>query len=179
MRLEKLDDMYFLSDEIPRIGKVIIGTSDAETSKLINNPYTLSKANCDEIFGVVDVEKLAYDSSQEFLIKPIESPIFTFGYEEGFNKAIELNKDKLFSFDEVIDCMKKSYGLKYFSEQKMIDNLKSLQQPTEIEVEMIYDRDCYSSAGQCDKLTMAQCIMCTPVYPLKDENGCIILKKKK
>lgn len=45
------------------------------------------------------------------------------------------------------------------------------------DVEIVYDRDCYSSIGRCDKSTMANCIICTPVTFLKDENGCLILTK--
>lgn len=43
--------------------------------------------------------------------------------------------------------------------------------------EIVMDRDCYSSAGRCDKLTMADCIICTPVTYLKDADGCLILKR--
>lgn len=46
------------------------------------------------------------------------------------------------------------------------------------DVWVVMDRDCYSSAGRCDKLTMADCIICTPVTYLKDEDGCLILKRK-
>jgi hypothetical protein len=44
----------------------------------------LSKKNCDEIFGVVDVEKLAEESWGD----KISSPYYS--YIEGFNKAMEL-----------------------------------------------------------------------------------------
>ena len=95
----------------------------------------LSKQNCDEIFGVVDVEKLAYDSSQEYLIKPIESPIFTFGYEQGFNKAMELNKDKVFSKEDMAYIMN-IMSIHDISFEDAIIKFQLLQQPTEIEVEI-------------------------------------------
>ena len=56
------------------------------------------------------------------------------------------------------------------------DTINSLQQ-TEWEVGIVYDKDCYSSAGRCDKLTMADCIICTPVTYLKDADGCLILRR--
>jgi hypothetical protein len=143
--------------------------------------YKLSKQNCDEIFGVVDVEKLAYDSSQEFLIKPIESPIFTFGYEEGFNKAMELNKDKVFTLED----MKKAYiqgkhGGKTQSYVEFDDFIQSLQQPTEIEVEIEMKRVVDETKvigvvkgikGSGDKITTYKS------SPKLDADGCLILKK--
>jgi hypothetical protein len=154
----------------------------------------LSKENCDEIFGVIDVGVLALEECNNTDPLRLDSqkykqdPYFRIGYLKGYNKAMELNKDKLFTEDQMWNMFYFGDSLKRKIKSGNIDNkpmgeifddyIKSLQQPTEIEVEMIYDRDCYSSAGWCDKLTMSQCIMCTPVYPLKDENGCLILKRK-
>ena len=157
-----------------------------------NNPDTpcskkLSKENCDEIFRVVDVEKLA---DEYIVIKPKhrehEHNLAVSAYIEGFNKAMELNKDKLFTVDD----MRQAYdnGMDNIDadgcaiddpDEDFFDTLRCIQQPKEIKVDIIYDRDCYSSSGRCDKSTMANCIMCTPVTYLKDENGCIILTKKK
>ncbi len=169
-----------------------------------NNPDTpcskkLSKENCDEMFGVIDVEKLACDEchidiSAYKIIQTLKSghskselqlESKVDGFILGFNKSVALNKNKLFTVEDVRKAMSIGlsigYGRQFEIENKSVEidsYIQSLQQPTEIEVEMIYNRDCYSSAGWCDKLTMSQCIMCTPVYPLKDENGCLILKKK-
>jgi hypothetical protein len=145
--------------------------------------YKLSKQNCDEIFGVVDVEKLADDSSQEFLIKPIESPIFTFGYEEGFEKAMELNKDKLFTLEDMekaIDvCIElmNNKGSEFRTHKQTI--IQSLQQPTEIEVEIEMKRVVDETKvigvvkgikGSGDKITTYKS------SPKLDSNGCLILK---
>jgi len=51
-------------------------------------------------------------------------------------------------------------------------------QDNEWDVEIVCDKDCYSSIGRCNKLTMANCIICTPVTYLKDADGCLILKRK-
>jgi hypothetical protein len=132
----------------------------------------LSQSNCDEIFGVVDVEKLAYDSSQEYLIKPIESPIFTFGYEQGFNKAMELNKDKLFTLED----MQKAFELghngaadTYMLEKNEQEFEKLIQQPTEIEVEIEME-DIIQLKKRAGGLTNMG-------KPKLDSNGNLILRK--
>ena len=128
----------------------------------------LSKKNCDEIFGVIDVDGLAIKWRDNSTYHDANA----YSYKEGFNKCADLNKGRVFTFEEVIICMKKSYGIKYFSESKMIENLKSLQQPTEIEVEIEMEstRPVYAMTDKGIK-----------VFNQKeklDENGCLILKKK-
>jgi hypothetical protein len=73
-KLIKTDVNYLLEDSK---GVVIGSTSTKEINKL-------SKQNCDEIFGVVDVEKLAEESWGDKISSPYHS------YIEGFNKAMEL-----------------------------------------------------------------------------------------
>lgn len=128
----------------------------------------LSKENCDEIFGVVDVERLAYDSSQEFLIEPIESPIFTFGYEQGFDKAIELN-DKLFTVEDMkkayMDGVSNGHNFGYPAIDHADKYVQSLQQLTEIEVEVVM------SEIVTDDFVGMQGI------PKLDTNRCLILRK--
>jgi hypothetical protein len=133
----------------------------------------LSKQNCDEIFGVVDVEKLAYDSSQEYLIKPIESPIFTFGYEQGFNKAMELNKDKVFSKEDMAYIMN-IMSIHDISFEDAIIKFQLLQQPTEIEVEI--EMECKIG---CDNFIFNgdKSICCGNKIKKLDSNGNLILRK--
>jgi len=178
----------------------LYGEDDSCIATTQESPHKkLSKENCDSLFGVVDVEKLACDEchidiSAYKIIQTLKSghskselqlESKVDGFILGFNKSVALNKNKLFTVEDVRKAMSIGlsigYGRQFEIENKSVEidsYIQSLQQPTEIEVEMIYNRDCYSSAGWCDKLTMSQCIMCTPVYPLKDENGCLILKKK-
>jgi hypothetical protein len=102
-----------------------------------NSPYKkLSKQNCDEIFGVVDVVDLAERNS-----KYSEED-----YIEGFNKAMELNREKVFTLED----MRKAFELghdgaadTYMLEKKMQEFEVLIQQPTEIEVmiEMEDDKD--------------------------------------
>jgi len=151
-KLFKKDNDYCLYNEL---GETIAASWANVTGK------KLSQSNCDEIFGAIDVEKLADDSSQEFLIKPIESPIFTFGYEEGFEKAMELNKDKVFTLEDMkkgIDmCIElmNNKGSEFRTHKQTI--IQSLQQPTEIEVEIVTE-----TREWIKKL---------------DSNGCLILRK--
>jgi len=65
------------------------------------SPYKkLSKKNCDEIFGVVDVEKLAKEyvdnhQSDDFVYTSDEYWNSQVDFKNGFNKAMELQKEKL------------------------------------------------------------------------------------
>ena len=68
------------------------------------SPYKrLSVKNCDEIFGIIDVEKLAEEEYREFPTNPKDKPDWHYNrdtnchrkrkaYIKGFNKAMELNK---------------------------------------------------------------------------------------
>jgi hypothetical protein len=165
-KLIKTEVNYLLEDDK---GVVIASTSLKEG---INS---LSKQNCDEIFGVVDAIDVVYKQVRNGFDGVIDSFTEAFG-KQCINKAMELNKDKVFTEED----MRKAYfdGYNDKDENRYFNPSKSLQQPVEIEVEVVYERDCYSSAGRCDKSTMSQCIICTPVYPLEDQNGCLILRKK-
>jgi hypothetical protein len=97
----------------------------------------LSKQNCDEIFGVVDVEKLAneaFPDESEPGWRDSFSPRERKGFKSGFNKAMELNKDKVFTEEDVRKAYFDGYNDK--EENKFFNPSKSLQQPTEIKVEI-------------------------------------------
>ncbi len=143
------------------------------------SPYKrLAKDNCDEIFGVVDVEKLA---DEYIVIKPKhrehEHNLAVSAYIEGFNKAMELNKDKLFTLEQFKQAIVWGYDKSteniYLSRLPVDEFIQSLQQPTEIEVEIEMENyvkyvpksleTVYPTGG---------------VRPKLDENDCLILKKK-
>jgi len=136
--------------------------------------HKLSKQNCDEIFGVFDVEKLAEEyciHEPKNVIELRDVNLIKLGFRDGFNKAMELNKDKVFTLED----MRKAYfqgDYDAFLEggytKKENDFIQSLQQPTEIEVKIemeevqeIY-RDGTVKWERCPKL---------------DSSGCLILKK--
>jgi hypothetical protein len=153
--LYKIDSEYRLD-----VGGIPYATTD-------NSPYKrLSKQNCDEIFGVIDVEEIA--------------DRHTFGqrnhewkaYIAGFNKNAELNKDKVFTLEDVLDAWElgASEGLP-LTKAKKEKLLKSIQ-PTEIEVEI--EMQCLDTT--CDGINRKG--ICIPGdKPKLDSEGNLILKK--
>jgi hypothetical protein len=156
-KLIKVLDQYHLYDGDKAIATTIVGNP-----MLLPN---LSKQNCDEIFGVVDVEKLAENKYGKgiYEIEQVDA------YIEGFNKAMELNKDKVFTLEDV----KKAYiqgkhGGKTQAYVEFDDYIQSLQQPTEIEVEIEMVK------------TPSQIFYANDVpysSPQLDSEGCLILKR--
>jgi hypothetical protein len=184
-KLIKVDkDNYTLFDEkgIP------IG---ATPNVLSNNTFSkLSKQNCDEIFGVFDVEKLAEDFAKNNSIYPTAQDDTEYGFKQGFNKAIELNKDKVFTAEDMREAILFGLGAMYGykegregeTEYQINKFIQSLQQPTEIEVEIemekIVDETKVIGAvkgvkGSGDKITTYKSV------PKLDSEGCLILKQIK
>jgi hypothetical protein len=138
----------------------------------------LSKQNCDEIFGVIDVEKLAtgYD-----LYEKINFVGQTRAYKAGFQKAIELNKDKLFTLEDMINCWNKALKFQVLR-QTFGEYIQSIQQPTEMDVEIEMEKVDYETKvigavkgvkGSGDKITTYKTV------PKLDSEGCLILKINK
>jgi hypothetical protein len=126
------------------------------------NPRRLSIQNCNEIFGVVDVEKLAeenYPSGDDWSNE--QSLFRKLAFINGFNKAMELNKDKLFTLSDI------SYAIAFSGKMKPSQIVKNLlEQPTEIDVEVVMDKIPADLApGGWD------------VFPRLDKEGCLILKR--
>jgi len=76
-KLRKDKDHYRLFVEDKQIGSTGTRVSSKEM-------YQLSFENCDSLFGVTDVEKLAEESLGDKISSPYHA------YIEGFNKAMEL-----------------------------------------------------------------------------------------
>ncbi len=180
-KLTKVNNIYTLMK-----GDKMMASSDLDF-QIDYDVMKISKENCDEIFGVVDVDDLA----EEWCMQPENNWSNNnnevgdnYGsYKEGFNKAMELNKDKLFTVEDMqklmyvtIDFLEQDEGvpLKFFKEF-----IQSLQQPTEINVEVhasciwtqidVIDRithTCKSHISKGDK-----------EEPILDENSCLILKR--
>ena len=155
------DNEYYLvngntNDTVATTDKVLLKEYDGYMKKL-------SKENCDEIFGVIDVEKLAtgYD-----LYEKINFVGQTRAYKAGFQKAMELNKDKLFTLEDMMNCWNKALKFLVYK-QTFGEYIQSIQQPTEIEVEIV-TVPALSNNGN--------------VYygdiPKLDSQGCLILTKK-
>jgi len=145
----------------------------------------LSHENCDEIFGVVNVEKLATEVEESLDFREFCSTSFKLG----FNKAMELNGDKLFTLDDVRNAIQlaryhsthNKNGVLVCFHEDTDKIIQSLQQPTEIEVEIemvkVVDETKVIGTvkgvkGSGDKITTYKSV------PKLDEDGCLILKKK-
>jgi hypothetical protein len=144
--LIKRDDSYWLHNDngesIATSWGVVIGKK-------------LSKQNCNSLFGVVDVEKLAMDWRESTGYHDADS----YSYILGFKKAMELNKDKVFTLEQMSVAYNTNRSGTLF--EQLINSFGG--QPTEIEVEIEMD------------------ICGDKVYavpePKIDENGCLILKR--
>jgi predicted PolB exonuclease-like 3'-5' exonuclease len=77
-KLIKTGSDYLLRDMSGEVLAITNGTMEGKK---------LSKQNCDEIFGVVDVEKLA---KNEYLDGYDNTEICRIAFKDGFNKAMEL-----------------------------------------------------------------------------------------
>lgn len=145
--------------------------SDGNYTLILNNPkecpYSLpllSKQNCDKMFGVTDVEKLAEEQWGNV------HRTGELGYIEGFNKAMELNKDKLFTEDDV----NLAFVLGKNKDESRINKLiNSKIQPTEIEVEI--EMECKIG---CEHIVFngENSLCCGDKTPKLDSDGCLILK---
>jgi hypothetical protein len=140
-----------------------------------NSPYKkLSKQNCNEIFGLCDVERLTNETFTETnpSLKEYEEGLHI-GFKIGFNKAMELNNNKKFTEEDMIKFADAVYKLRKENQvfEKISELLQSLQQPTEIEVEVEMDEPhqyemCSNPKDHNSCLT-----------PKLDLSGCLILKK--
>jgi hypothetical protein len=156
-----------------------IATSKDEYSNGINLKYWLSKENCDEIFGVV---------SPEVMMKDIESNCDKTkeGYIIGFQMAMELNKDKVFTLENFIDLYieETGYGMDMWGKEEnevmttIAKIIQPLQQPTEIDVEIVTLIDYFDSSNKLYLSTDEAAKYCTDTgIPYTDSEGNLILKK--
>jgi hypothetical protein len=106
------------------------------------------------------------------------------GFIKGFNKAMELNKDKVFTLEQ----MQKAFGFgKQVEREDCNDNfqeyLRSIKQPTEMDVEIEmeclvsgsfqiidFSTDPPKTSGEVD-------LPCLEERPKLDSQGCLILKR--
>ena len=158
--IKTVTDNYILVD----VTKEFHGEGYLLGTTTVSDAPRLSFKNCQAIERGYDLDELAIESSREYFIKPIESPIFTFGYEEGFQKALELNNTKLYTLEDMMNCWNKALT---FQDHKELFgyHIQSLKQKEwDVEVEMV---PAMSNNGN--------------VYygdiPKLDENGCLILKR--
>lgn len=142
-QIEQADEFTF-NASIPIINgfngyvckKIIAGVSS-----LISIDFSLlSEEDCKKI-GWIDVEKYKATHLTSFIWEPAKE--WKFHYEEGFKTAQNLNKDKMFSLDDIKTSFWKcfenrSLGYSVTMGELELELNKSLQQPKvfDVEVEM-------------------------------------------
>jgi hypothetical protein len=155
----------------------------------------LSHENCDELFGVINAEKLAIEHSEsELSMYPETSSTLTEsevlrlrsliqahsyrGFEKGFNKALQLTATKVFTMKDMMDCW--NTALKFQENQVTLGEFIQSLRPKEIEVEIemvkVVDKTKVVGAvkgvkGSGHKIKTYKSV------PKLDEKGCLILKK--
>lgn len=169
------DSEYYLvdsktNDTIATTDKVLLKENDGYMKKL-------SIKNCEAIANGYDLDELAIKFTKNESYGERNGDLFK-GYLFGFQKALSILGDKKFSETELYRAFLINAAGDDFTLNQFFNNtVLPMFQETEWDVEIVYEKDCYSSAGRCDKLIMADCIICTPVTYLRDENGCLILKR--
>ena len=169
-KLIKTGNDYLLKDTNGEVLAITNGVTEGKK---------LSKQNCDEIFGVVDLMKLAEENSHKhYDVKTTDWHCNYNGFFSGFQKAMELNKDKMFTEDDLRNAIRFGFNGAYGyltgekgTIEKQSDNyIQSIQQPTEIEVEIETETKVWEfiSNGEFESFE---------IIPKLDSNGCLILKK--
>jgi len=173
-KLIKANGHYYL-EQIPSksisgaVLEAMMGSTDGE------GYHKISKQNCDEIFGVVDVEELAYnhrrtyqdsfEGMNECIMK--DAMHQQVGFIAGFNKAMELNATKTFTLEEMMMCW--NTALKFKQTKVTLGEFIHSLQPTEIEVEIEME-DVIQLKTRARYITNMS-------KPKLDADGCLILKK--
>jgi hypothetical protein len=143
----------------------------------------LSHENCDELFGIFDVEKLAeewvFNENGHKWSNNDDSAGDNYGsYKTGFNKALQLTATKVFTMKDMMDCW--NTALKFQENQVTLGEFIQSLRPKEIEVEIemvkVVDKTKVVGAvkgvkGSGHKIKTYKSV------PKLDEKGCLILKK--
>jgi hypothetical protein len=174
-KLIKENNFYYL-----KVDGKIIADIDGHPLKSVN--LKLSKQNCDEIFKTFSIEEIAVDRASHFggvYRNPEGFSDEQIGYLHGFIEGAELNKDKLFTEEQMWNMFYFGDSLKRKIKSGKIDNkpmgeifndyIKSLQQPTEMEVRIVMGCNLPNGCTEPD----VECT-CELTYNL-DENGCLTL----
>jgi hypothetical protein len=156
---------YFLLSRTENSEAVIASLNPDELER------KLSKENCDKIFGVVDIDKLV---DEYIVVKPKyrehEHNLSASAYKQGFNKAMELNKDKLFTLRDMVKARNRG---DWYSDEDWESYIQSLQQPTEIDVDIVMEckTGCINFIFNDENS-----LCCGDKVSRLDKNNCLILK---
>jgi hypothetical protein len=147
-------------------GTRFISTTDCEDGTV----NKLSKQNCNEIFGVVTPEAMMKDIDSN-CEKTKE------GFVLGFLMASELNKDKVFTLQQIVDCW--NTALKFQENGVTLGEFIQSLRPTEIEVEIEMEVADLAFYENGERYPIEADLPERFKYKSKlDADGCLILKKK-
>lgn len=157
-------DFYFITNE----DGSTFATTDDWYFKNTKSCLKLSMKNCKAIENdYPDVDKLAYDYSWNTQSDPEYGTTIS-AYKKGFNKAMDLNKDKKFTLDDIRNAV--YTGVKIGRGTPFIvpatdEYIESLQQTEwDVNIEMETPPTTYGHSGWHEQ-------------PKLDTDGCLILKK--
>ena len=126
--------------------------------------YKLSLSNCQAVANGYDLDELA-ENEVRYMSRGDERLQRWYGFVDGFEKALEVNSDKRFTFKEMVDCWNKALNFQEHKET-LGDHMQSLRQ-TEWDVEIVMG----DPIGIGDKYT-------PDTKPKLDADGCLLLKRK-
>jgi hypothetical protein len=183
-KLIKKSENYYELYEVRTNLTLLIGSTDSERKIDVYGKDAhklLSLKNCQAIELGYDLDELRqkayekYDKDDLSLDEQIQrSGGFLVGYEEGFQKCLEILGDKKCSEEDMIMfglfCRNNHVGERLSVNDELFPKYQSLQQ-TEFDVEIVME--C------CGKVYSQYCDgTCEHVKPLLDADGCLILKRK-
>jgi hypothetical protein len=186
-KLIKKENHYYFwsSDWNPNKNKGFVANSEGTVD------YKLSKENCDEIFGVVDVDNIcdeyfineySWNGKNILPYKDSDLEAIKNDFIHGYDKAMELNKDKLFTVEDMKQAyIQGKHGGKTQSYVEFDDFIKSLQQSTDMLVE-IHASCIWTQIDVIDPITFtckSHISKGDKEEPILDENGCLILRRIK
>jgi hypothetical protein len=183
---DMLNSFMYLYDMEVKLYKVLehyhlYGGDKAIATTIVGNPMllpNLSLKNCQEIERGYDLDELVldYEKENEEHIQVDERQRQSF--KAGFQKSLEVNDDKRFTLEDMMNCWNKA--LKFQDHKETLgEHIQSLQRTEwDVEVEMIcpHPMDTYRCGLQygCDG---DGCNHPNQV-PYLDRDGCLILKRK-
>jgi hypothetical protein len=174
---------YYLEVQHERIGKMVVGSSDHELSRIVNQPFKLSTKNCQAIENGYDLDELAILCTKEEATI-VGNQKMAQGFIKGFQKALEILGDKKFSIEDIQnvidsneDCLvwvnvsEDGGDIKFYLDE---DILTESLQPKEWDVEIVMESNLHFGEVVDESYPKD--------FPLErpklDANGCIILKRK-
>ncbi len=159
MKLRQIQpDYYILEDE----DQMVIATS-CDTDKF---GHKLLLENCDKLFNIVDVNELANSTYRDYPDRPLDkdwtynqdtnAPRKRKAFIKGFNKALDLNKDKLFTIEQMEESIIKAWNIGFTACENTINIGNSIDinvtlpimmhhlkcKEIDVEIETIIDNNC-------------------------------------